>query len=269
MKEYYRALTIAGSDSGGGAGIQADLKTFSALGVFGMSAITALTAQNTHAVTGIFPTPPEFIGQQIDAVMEDIDTHAVKIGMLHSPEVIETVATKLAQWDCPNIVVDPVMISKSGDKLLRDDAVAALKERLLPLATVITPNLPEASVLLGREILSSDDMPGAARDLAALGAASVLVKGGHLSGAASHDLLYESTSDRMVEFPQDRVETPNSHGTGCTLSSAIAAGLAKGLDLNQAVTSAKQYITGALLAGADYKTGRGHGPVHHFHSLWR
>jgi len=269
MKEFFRALTIAGSDSGGGAGIQADLKTFSALGVFGMSAITALTAQNTQVVTGIFPAPSEFIGEQIDAVMADIGTHAVKIGMLHSPEVIEVVASKLEQWACPNVVVDPVMISKSGDKLLRDDAVAALRERLLPLATVITPNLPEASVLLGREIKTADDMPGAARTLADFGAASVLVKGGHLEGNTSHDLLYEKASDLMHEFPQDRVETKNSHGTGCTLSSAIAAGLAKGLDLNRAVEEAKAYITNALKAGADYKTGKGHGPVHHFHNFWK
>ncbi|HCY85712.1 MAG TPA: bifunctional hydroxymethylpyrimidine kinase/phosphomethylpyrimidine kinase, partial [Desulfobacteraceae bacterium] len=163
MTTYYRALTIAGSDSGGGAGIQADLKTFSALGCFGMSAITALTAQNTRVVTGIFPAPPEFIGEQIDAVMADIGADAVKIGMLHSPEVIETVAAKLKQWACPNVVVDPVMISKSGDKLLLDDAVTALKERLLPLATVITPNLPEASVLLGRPVETAGDMADAAR----------------------------------------------------------------------------------------------------------
>lgn len=268
MKVYFRALTIAGSDSGGGAGIQADLKTFSALGVFGMSAITALTAQNTRVVTAIFPATPEFIGEQIDAVMDDIGTDAVKIGMLHSPEVIEMVASKLKQWDCPNVVLDPVMISKSGDKLLRDDAVAALRKQLLPLATVITPNLPEASVLLGRKIETAQDMPGAARALADLGAANVLVKGGHLEGNTSHDLLYEKAGDQMHEFPQDRVDTSNSHGTGCTLSSAIAAGLAKGMDLNRAVQEAKIYITAALKAGADYKTGKGHGPVHHFHNLW-
>ena len=269
MTTYYRALTIAGSDSGGGAGIQADLKTFSALGCFGMSAITALTAQNTRVVTGIFPAPPEFIGEQIDAVMEDIGTDAVKIGMLHSPEVIETVAAKLEQWACPNVVLDPVMISKSGDKLLLDDAVTALKERLLPLATVITPNLPEASVLLGCTVETAGDMPDAARDLAALGAANVLVKGGHLTGGQSHDLLYTGTSGDMTELPGDRVDTPNSHGTGCTLSSAIAAGLAKGLDLRDAVRQAKEYITGALTAGANYTTGRGHGPVHHFYDLWK
>jgi hydroxymethylpyrimidine/phosphomethylpyrimidine kinase len=269
MKSYFRALTIAGSDSGGGAGIQADLKTFSALGVFGMSAITALTAQNTRVVTGIFPAPPEFIGQQIDAVMEDIGTHAVKIGMLHSPEVISVVADKIKEWGCPNVVVDPVMISKSGDKLLLDDAVTALKERLLPLATVITPNLPEASVLLDKAIETPEDMPGAARDLAGLGAQNVLVKGGHLEGDQSFDLLYQRESDQIIELPGRRIQTANSHGTGCTLSSAIAAGLAKGRDLNTAVTEAKAYITEALTAGADITTGKGHGPVHHFYDLWK
>ncbi len=269
MTSYYRALTIAGSDSGGGAGIQADLKTFSALGCFGMSAITALTAQNTRVVTGIFPAPPEFIGQQIDAVMDDIGTDAVKIGMLHSPEVIEIVANKLLQWHCPNVVVDPVMISKSGDKLLLDDAVTALKERLLPLATVITPNLPEASVLLGRPVETAEDMPMAARELAELGAKNVLVKGGHLTGKKSHDLLYESATGKMSELPGDRINTPNSHGTGCTLSSAITAGLAGGLDLISAVKQAKAYIIGALSAGAGYTTGKGHGPVHHFYDLWK
>ena len=268
MKSYHRALTIAGSDSGGGAGIQADLKTFSALGCFGMSAITALTAQNTRVVTGIFPAPPEFIGEQIDAVMDDIGTDAVKIGMLHSPEVIETVARKLSQWNCPNVVLDPVMISKSGDKLLRDDAVTALKDHLLPLATVITPNLPEASVLLGRDIEHKEEMEGAARDLSALGAQNVLLKGGHLTTDESCDLLYIQAEDRLVEFPGVRIPTGNSHGTGCTLSSAICAHLARGFDLEEAVTRAKAYITGALKAGAGYTTGKGHGPVHHFFELW-
>jgi hydroxymethylpyrimidine/phosphomethylpyrimidine kinase len=268
MKTHFRALTIAGSDSGGGAGIQADLKTFSALGVYGMSAITALTAQNTRVVTGIFPAPPEFIAEQIDAVMEDIGTHAVKIGMLHSPEVIEAVADRLEHWKCPNVVVDPVMISKSGDKLLRDDAVAALRDVLIPLATVVTPNLPEASVLLGRPVETPEDMHAAARDLADLGPANVLVKGGHLTGDQSFDLLYRPEESQMLELPGVRVDTPNSHGTGCTLSSAIAAGMAKGMDLAAAVTAAKEYITGALRAGVAYKTGKGHGPVHHFYRLW-
>ena len=268
MKSYFRALTIAGSDSGGGAGIQADLKTFSALGCFGMSAITALTAQNTCVVTGIFPVPPEFIGQQIDAVMADIGTDAVKIGMLHSPEVIEIVTKKLVQWKCPNIVLDPVMISKSGDTLLKSDAVTALKTLLIPKAFIITPNLPEASVLLDRDVENLEDMPRAAKDLADLGCANVLLKGGHLIHGDSLDLLFQKDSNSLIKLPGTRIDTLNSHGTGCTLSSAVCASLARGLGLEMAVRNAKAYIIGALTAGAEYKTGRGHGPVNHFYDLW-
>ncbi len=268
MKSYFRALTIAGSDSGGGAGIQADLKTFSALGCFGMSAITALTAQNTHSVTGIFPVTPEFIGLQLDAVLSDIGADAVKIGMLHSPEVIETVTEKLSHWKCPNIVLDPVMVSKSGDKLLREDAVDALKTILIPKASIITPNLPEASVLLGREVKTPEDMVRAARDLTDLGCANVLLKGGHLTGQDSADLLFQRDADTLTRLPGIRIQTPNSHGTGCSLSSAVCAHLARGLDLEAAVRSAKAWLTGALKAGAEYKTGKGHGPVHHFYKMW-
>ena len=268
MKSHLRALTIAGSDSGGGAGIQADLKTFSALGCFGMSAVTALTAQNTQVVTGIFPVPPEFIAQQIDAVVDDIGVDTVKIGMLHSPEVIKAVAQKLMEKKCPNIVLDPVMISKSGDKLLQDDAVTALKEHLIPLATIITPNLPEASVLLNRSVETFEDMPQAVKDLAKLGCNNILLKGGHLTDNNSCDILYQANNDYMLELPGERINTPNSHGTGCTLSSAIAANLAKGVNLKAAVKNAKAYIIGALKAGAEYKTGKGHGPVHHFYDLW-
>ncbi|WP_299982474.1 bifunctional hydroxymethylpyrimidine kinase/phosphomethylpyrimidine kinase [Desulfobacula sp.] len=268
MKSYFRALTIAGSDSGGGAGIQADLKTFSALGCFGMSAITALTAQNTRVVTAIFPVPPEFIGQQIDAVLSDIGTDAVKIGMLHSPEVIEMVARKLVQWNCSNIVLDPVMISKSGDKLLQSDAVQALKTILIPKTTIITPNLPEASVLLDRNVETLEDMTRAARDLTTFGCPNVLLKGGHLSHGNSCDFLYQKDTDTMTKLPGTRIDTPNSHGTGCTLSSAICANLAKGFGLKTAARNAKTYITCALMAGADYTTGKGHGPVNHFYDLW-
>ncbi len=268
MKSHFRALTIAGSDSSGGAGIQADIKTFSALGCFGMSAITALTAQNTQVVTGIFPVPPEFIAQQIDAVLDDIGVDAVKIGMLHSPEVIKTVAQKLVEKKCPNIVLDPVMISKSGDKLLQDDAVTALKEHLIPLATIITPNLPEASVLLNRSVETFEDMPQAVKDLAMLGCNNILLKGGHLTDNNSCDMLYQTNNDYLLELPGERINTPNSHGTGCTLSSAIAANLAKGVNLETSVNNAKTYIMGTLKAGADYKTGKGHGPVHHFFDLW-
>jgi hydroxymethylpyrimidine/phosphomethylpyrimidine kinase len=268
MKSYFRALTIAGSDSGGGAGIQADLKTFAAHGCFGMSAITALTAQNTQVVTGIVPVPPEFIAQQMDAVLDDIGVDAVKIGMLHSPEVIKAVAQKLVEKKCPDIVLDPVMISKSGDKLLQDDAVSALKKYLIPLAAIITPNLPEASVLLDRPVETLKDMHHAVKDLARLGCDNILLKGGHLADNNSCDMLYQREDDTIIELQAARINTPNSHGTGCTLSSAIAANLAKGVALETAVKNAKNYIIGALKAGANYKTGKGHGPVHHFYNLW-
>lgn len=268
MKTYHRALTIAGSDSGGGAGIQADLKTFSALGCYGMTVITALTAQNTVSVTGIQAVPPEFIALQMDAVMTDIGADAVKIGMLHSPEVIKTVARCLQKYDCSSIVLDPVMVTRNGDKLLQDDAVQALKEYLFPLATVITPNLAEASILLGREVDEISEMADACRDLAALGCDRVFLKGGALKGTSSVDLLFERESGEILELESPRVDTPNSHGTGCTISSAITACLAKGMKLPAAVREAKVYIDGALQSGADMKIGSGHGPVHHFHKWW-
>ncbi len=269
MKTYKRALTIAGSDSGGGAGIQADLKTFSAIGCFGTSVITALTAQNTVAVTGIFPVPPDFIARQIDAVLSDIGTDAIKIGMLHSAEVIETVALAIERHAAANIVLDPVMVAKSGDKLLQDDAVQALRTRLIPLADIITPNLPEAGVLLGRDIITEHQMADACRDLAALGCQAVLLKGGHLQGSGSPDLFYVQGAARPIRLEAERVNTPNSHGTGCTLSSATAAYLAQGHAVPAAVKHAKRYIARALAAGAGYAIGRGHGPVHHFHALWK
>jgi hydroxymethylpyrimidine/phosphomethylpyrimidine kinase len=268
MKSYFRTLTIAGSDSGGGAGIQADLKTFSALGCYGMSVITALTAQNTVAVTGIFPIPPDFIARQMDAVITDIGVDAVKIGMLHSPEVIETVADNLRQHQVKTIVVDPVMVAKSGDKLLRDDAVQALKETLIPMATLITPNLPEAGVLLGCDIPGQEEMPLACRELAELGCKNVFLKGGHLTGARCVDYLFETASSKLTALDGPRVQTSNSHGTGCTISSAITSYLARGLDVESAVREAKAYIVQALEAGAQVKIGNGHGPVHHFHGVW-
>ncbi len=268
MQSYKRALTIAGSDSGGGAGIQADLKTFSAIGCYGMSVITALTAQNTVAVTGIHPVPPDFITRQIDAVLTDIGADAVKIGMLHSPEVIAAVADALHRHNAVNIVLDPVMVAKSGDKLLQDDAVQALRSTLIPMADVITPNLPEAGVLLGTEITVENQMADACRDLAALGCRAVLLKGGHLGGTRSPDLLYINGDKKPIRFEAERVDTPNSHGTGCTLSSATAAYLARGNGLTEAVSQAKRYILRALMAGAGYSIGKGHGPVHHFHGFW-
>jgi len=265
---YRRALTIAGSDSGGGAGIQADLKTFAALGCYGMSVITALTAQNTVEVAGIHPVPPEFIAQQIDAVMEDIGVDAVKIGMLHSSAVIRTVAERLAHYGVGNIVLDPVMVAKSGARLLQEEAVVALRERLIPLTTILTPNIPEAAMLLGRSIRDEKDMEEACRQLAHLGSAAVLLKGGHLAGGSSPDLLYCRADDAWLWLEAERVETTNTHGTGCTLSSAIAAGLAGGCSIQEAVRRAKTYITESLKAGAAYRLGRGHGPVHHFYAFW-
>lgn len=268
MKRYATVLTIAGSDSGGGAGIQADLKTFSAMGCYGMSVITAVTAQNTIGVSAVHPIPTDVIAKQIDAVLEDIGADAIKIGMLHSSEVIETVADRLRHHRARNIVIDPVMVAKSGDRLLQEEATQSLREVLLPLATIITPNLPEATVLLGREIKKREQMPDAARDLIGLGAQAVLLKGGHLDDEQSPDILVVRHLEEPIVLEAPRVKTSNTHGTGCTLSSAIAACLAKGLDLEEAVRRAKVYLTQALMAGANYQLGHGHGPVHHFHEYW-
>lgn len=261
------ALTIAGSDSGGGAGIQADLKAFSALGVYGTSVITALTAQNTQEVRAIHPAPPHFIADQINTVLDDIEVDAIKIGMLGDPAVIETVAGILRERHPENIVLDPVMIAKSGDKLLADEAVITLREQLLPLATIVTPNLPEAAVLLNcNEATDAPGMHEQAAQLHALGAGAVLIKGGHLNSNVSNDLLYQPPQERWL--PTARINTKNTHGTGCTLSSAIAAGLAKGEDLDRAVTHAKSYITAAIAAADRLAVGHGHGPTHHFHNWW-
>lgn len=263
-KNYHRVLTIAGSDSGGGAGIQADLKTFAANGCYGMSVITALTAQNTLGVTGIHAVPVDFVTAQMDAVLGDIGADAVKIGMLFSPQLIRAVAQGLVRHQVRTIVLDPVMVAQSGDKLLQDEAIDALKSELVPLATLITPNLPEAEVLLGRDIATPEAAQNAARDLAALGPANILVKGGHLESGDSDDCLYLGDTGRMVRLHGERIATRNNHGTGCTLSSAIAAHLAKGEDMETAVRHAKAYISGAIRAGALYRLGQGHGPVHHF-----
>ena len=266
---YRRVLTIAGSDSGGGAGIQADLKTFAALGCYGMSAITALTAQNTVGVSGIHPVPPDFAAAQIAAVLGDIGADAVKIGMLYSVELIRAVAEQLQKFNARNIVLDPVMVAQSGDRLLRDDAVGAIAEYLMPLAEVVTPNIPEAEVLVGRALRTRDELRAAACELARHGSRSVLIKGGHLEHEDSCDLLYLSGENRFVELTAERVRTRNNHGTGCTLSSAIAAHLARGSGIEEAVRRAKEYINRAIRAGAGYTIGRGHGPVHHFFQFWQ
>jgi hydroxymethylpyrimidine/phosphomethylpyrimidine kinase len=260
MNRVPTALTIAGSDSGGGAGIQADLKTFSALGVFGMSALTAITAQNTRAVTAVFELPPAIVAAQIDAVVTDIGADAVKTGMIANSELIRIVAAKIREYGLTNLVVDPVMVAKSGDRLLREEAVAALRTELLPLATVVTPNLPEAEVLVGRSVAALDQMRAAAADIVALGARSVVVKGGHLPGDPI-DVFYDG--ERYLELPARRVETTSTHGTGCTLASAIAAYLARGSDLEAAIRGAKAYLTAAIEHA--YPIGHGHGPVHHFY----
>lgn len=260
------ALTIAGSDSGGGAGIQADLKAFSALGVYGASVITAITAQNTQAVTAVEGVSLPVIAAQIDAVLSDLKVGAIKIGMLATPEIIETVADSLKGFDGP-IVLDPVMVAKSGDALLQDDAVGALVEKLLPRATVLTPNLPEAARLLGAEATEDDAaLIEQGKALLALGPQTVLMKGGHASGDICHDHLVSETG--VQRFSAKRVATKNTHGTGCTLSSSIAAGLAKGLDVSTAVTEAHAYLAAAILAADDLTIGSGHGPVHHFHRFW-
>lgn len=267
-KTYHKVLTIAGSDSGGGAGIQADLKTFSAIGCYGMSVITALTAQNTQGVTSIHAVPSSFAGEQMEAVFSDMGTDAVKIGMLYSAELIKVVAEQLTKHDAAKIVLDPVMIAQSGDKLVQDDAIEAIKKYLMPLADVVTPNLPEAAVLLGRELSRIEDVPEAARELADYGSKAILIKGGHLKDASSTDFLYLAREDRFVQMEGERIETVNNHGTGCTLSSAIASYLAKGNSIEEAVRKAKIYISETIRAGAKYTLGHGHGPVHHFFKFW-
>ena len=252
------ALTIAGSDSSGGAGIQADLKTMIANGVYAMTAITALTAQNTTGVQGIFEVTPEFLEQQIDSVFTDIRPDAVKIGMVSSVGLIESIAKKLKQYEAENIVVDPVMVATSGSRLISEDAIGALKELLLPMATVLTPNIPETEVLSGMEVKTANDMIAAAKYISETYHCAVLCKGGHQLNDAN-DLLYRNGDYKW--FNGKRIDNPNTHGTGCTLSSAIASNLAKGYDLDTAVERAKTYISGALAAMLDL--GQGSGPMDH------
>lgn len=258
------ALTIAGSDSGGGAGIQADLKSFSALGAYGASVITALTAQNTKGVTAIHDVPADFVTAQIDAVFSDLDVSAVKIGMVSQPAIIRAIAAGLDRWSAKNIVLDPVMVATSGDVLLVPEAVDLLRGELLPRALVVTPNLPEAARLLDTSVAETDaEIRAQGERILALGAKSVLIKGGHGTGAESIDYLV--TQGGIESLASARIATRNTHGTGCTLSAAIAALLARGDDLAMAVRKAKAYVSAAIAAGKDMKIGHGHGPVHHFH----
>lgn len=268
-QKYATVLTIAGSDSGGGAGIQADIKSISANGAYAASAITALTAQNTQGVEGIFPVPSDFIQAQIRAVMEDIQIDAVKIGMLHDTDTIRAVRDMLLAHPVKYIVLDPVMVATSGHKLLVDEAIATLKEELTPMATLITPNIPEAEILLGRAIEGQEDLPTVARELSkAFGGISVLVKAGHLTDRTLIDVLYDGDSKQVVELTSQRLDTRNTHGTGCTLSSAIAAHLAQTGDVTKSVRAGQQYIAEAIKAGANYHIGEGHGPVKHFYKCW-
>jgi hydroxymethylpyrimidine/phosphomethylpyrimidine kinase len=262
------ALTIAGSDSGGGAGIQADLKTFSALGVYGASAVTAVTAQNTRSVSAVFEIPGRIVAAQIDAVLEDIAVHAVKVGMLFTAEVARAVAARLRERSLP-IVLDPVMVAKSGDSLLREDAAAALTEEMLPLATLLTPNLPEAARILGAAQAADEaEMVSQARRLLRLGAGAVLMKGGHGAGSTVTDILVVGEAE-PVRLEAPRRSTRNTHGTGCSLSSAVAAELARGRPLEESVRAAHAWLQAAIQAADALEVGSGHGPVHHFHEFWR
>jgi hydroxymethylpyrimidine/phosphomethylpyrimidine kinase len=261
------ALTIAGSDSSGGAGIQADLKTFAALGVYGASVITALTAQNTSGVSGIHQVPAEFVAAQIDAVFSDLDIRAVKIGMVAQLATVEAIVAGLKRWSPQHVVLDPVMVATSGDRLLAADAVAGLRTRLIPLASLITPNLPEAAALLDEPVAVSEAaIESQGKRLLAMGCPAVLIKGGHGQGRESIDYIVRGSG--IVELAAPRIATKNTHGTGCSLSSAIAAGLAKGEDLETAVRHAKAWVSAAIAAADRLGIGHGHGPIHHFHKFY-
>jgi hydroxymethylpyrimidine/phosphomethylpyrimidine kinase len=261
------ALTIAGSDSSGGAGIQADLKTFAALGVYGASVITALTAQNTQGVSAIDPVPPKFVTAQLDAVFVDLDVGAVKIGMVAQLSTIEAIGASLKRWSPRHVVLDPVMLATSGDRLLATEAVDALRTKLIPLASLITPNLPEAAALLGEPVASrAADIERQGKRLLAMGCPAVLIKGGHGEGTESVDYLIEAKRTTRLAAP--RLATENTHGTGCSLSSAIAAHLAKGEGMESAVRSAKTWISAAIAAADRFSVGHGRGPIHHFHRFY-
>jgi hydroxymethylpyrimidine/phosphomethylpyrimidine kinase len=260
-------LTIAGNDGSGGAGIQADLKTFSALGCYGMTVLTALSIQNTQGVRSIYPISSECVKAQIQVIMEDISIDAIKIGMLHLPEIAEVVAESLKSYP-RSIILDPVMIAKSGDALMSKDALSVLRQKLFPLVTLITPNLCEASVILGREIVTQRDMENGAIELLDLGPKAVVIKGGHLSAQFCADCLCMGRNQAIHWFTAPRLSTKNTHGTGCTFSSAITAFLAKGNTIEASVSQAKKYISQCIEGSQDLQIGQGKGPVHHFHGVW-
>lgn len=271
MKKYATVLAIAGSDSGGGAGIQADIKAVSATGAYAATAITAVTVQNTLGVSAIHTVPVDIVRGQIEAVLDDIGADAVKIGMLGSAELVRTVAESVRGRE--NIVLDPVMVATSGDRLMEEDAVEVLSSELAPFARVVTPNIPEAEALSGMKITSADDLPRVARVVSERFSirgrkVSVLMKAGHLEDEYLVDWLYNAEEDALVQLRSERVDSRNTHGTGCTLSSALASFLAQGFPLDEAAVKAREYISGAIRAGAEYETGHGHGPVKHFWKFW-
>ena len=271
--QYPRVLTIAGSDSGGGAGIQADIKAISATGSYAASAITAVTVQNTLGVESVFPVPPEVIAAQIRCVLSDIGADAVKIGMLHSAEVVTAVRDALTEaagfGGSGNIVLDPVMVATSGHRLIEESAIRVLASELIPMARVITPNIPEAEILGNTKVSSQSELPALARALSLGGRVSVLLKAGHLTDERLVDIFYNAEEDSILELPSERVHTPNTHGTGCTLSSAMASFLARGFSLDDAARAATEYIHQAIVSGSRYETGHGHGPVNHFWNMDR
>ena len=268
MKKYRIALSIAGSDPSGGAGIQADLKTFSACGCYGATAIVAVVDENTVGVTGVHPVPVSFVTGQIKSVLDDIGADAIKIGMLHSSELIVAVRDTLSKYKIRNIVFDPVMVATSGDKLLQDEAITTLKNELIPFVRVITPNIPEAEILLGKKIATQEDLPLVVKSLSVGGTVSVLLKAGHLSNEELTDVFYNAETDEIIKLSSKRVHTKNTHGTGCTFSSAITAFLAHDKPLNESIRLAKEYINQTIVTGAAYEIGKGHGPVHHFFHFW-
>jgi hydroxymethylpyrimidine/phosphomethylpyrimidine kinase len=263
--KYNRVLSIAGSDSGGGAGIQADIKAISACGAYAATAITAITVQNTVGVSNVHAIPNQILKEQIEAVLSDIGADAIKIGMLHSSETIQVVCDCLDRYQIKNVVLDPVMVATSGDKLLQDEAIHTLKEDLIPRVRVITPNIPEAEILLGEKINKQEDLSVKAKALAEKFKVSVLLKAGHLSEDELTDIFYDFEKKELVEMKSKRLYTKNTHGTGCTMSSSFAAYLAQDFDLQTSARNAKDYINNAIKAGADYEIGEGHGPVHHFY----
>ena len=266
MKEYCKILSIAGSDSGGGAGIQADIKAISACGCYAMTAITAITAQNTLGVSAIHPVPADMVREQVISVLSDIGADAVKTGMLYSAEIVEAIAGALKETGTTNLVVDPVMVATSGSRLIKDETVSTLIRLLFPLATLITPNIPEAGTILGRELKTQSDLAQAAKEISDISGSAVLLKGGHFDDREIVDILYEPSSG-FSYYKTDYVDTPNTHGTGCTLSAALASYLGKGKTVREAVDAAKKYLDKAIRTGAEYRLGRGSGPLHHFHEF--